>query len=425
MSQSPPSSSPVSTELLATDVLIVGAGPAGATTSLFLAKAQIPHTIVDKARFPRGKVDGNVYGRKVMDVLNQLDPDYGPELLGQTDQVLGCQAAEIFTPNGGSFRLRFSQPLLSQTRQTDDHNGRVAKEPFFTMKRPQFDAFLVSKFDTQYAHLHWESELTALERTSQGWSVILKQGNQQQTLSPKLIIAADGANSVVVQMLGLKRSGDRYYETIQGYFKGVSGFERDRHIEGHFLPQVNPGFLFLAPLADGTVNVGIGKLRSLQQRDQTDLHQVLQTAIAQHPNLAPRFAHSELVEALQDWPEVIGTQQPLSLSGDGYLLTGDAAGLCNPLTRFGTGNAMMSGQAAAQQAIRAVQSGLFNGPSLVDYDRAVYQQLQSEFTVSQKLEQLLGFPMIFNQLGGGPFKWLIKTLIKTPLRGPLTMLKRM
>lgn len=407
---------------LATDVLVVGAGPAGATTSLFLAKAQIPHVIVDKAQFPRGKVDGNVYGRKVVEVLNQMDDRYMPELLNQHDQVLGCKAAQIFAPNGDSFRLRFTQPLLPNT---PGMNAIAGDMPFFTLKRAQFDAFLVSKLNTQYAHPLWETAVTAIAKTPQGWAVTLKQQEEQQTLSPKLIIAADGANSSVAQLLELRRPETRYYDMIQGYFKGVSGFEHDRHIEGHFLPQVNPGFFFLAPLADGTVNVGVSKPRHLRQRDNTDLHQVFQAAIAQHPNLAPRFAQSEVVGELKDWPEVVGTSKQLSLSGDGYLLTGDAAGLCNPLTGFGTGSAMLSGQAAAQQATQAIQNGRFERATLAAYDQVVYQQLQTEFAVSQTLHQLTQFPWIFNQLAGGPLKQLIKTLVKTPLQGTLEKLKRM
>lgn len=407
---------------LAADVLVVGAGPAGATASLFLAKAGVPHVLVDKARFPRGKVDGNVFGRKVVAVLTQLDDRYGPELLSQGDQVLGCQAAQIFAPSGGSFRLRFTQPLLP-----DAPNGAetVGAMPFFTLNRTQFDAFLVSKLDTQYAHPRWETELTAIEKTPQGWAVSLKQGDGQQTLCPRLIIAADGANSTVVQLLGLQRPATRYYDMIQGYVKGVSGFEGDRHIEGHFLPQVNPGFFFLAPLADGTVNVGVSKPRHLRQRDKTDLHEVFKAAIAQHPTLAPRFAQSEIVGKLQDWPEVVGTAQRLPLSGDGYLLTGDAAGLCNPLTGFGTGSAMLSGQLAAQHTCQALQNQKFDPSSLAAYDQAVYQQLHTEFAASQTLHQLTQVPWVFNQLAGGPLKQLLKTLVKTPLKGALEKLRQM
>ena len=408
----------------ASDILIVGAGPAGVTASLFLTKAKIPHTIIDKVSFPRGKVDGNVYGRKVIDTLNQLDPSYFSELSAQRNLVLGCNEAQIFAPRGGSFRLRFAESGLI------DH-GTTDSMAFFTMNRIQFDAFLVSKLQGksklqgESVVYRWNTELVALEKQTDGWRVTLNHAGQHQTLEPKLIIAADGANSSTVKLLGIRHKEQRYYDFVQGYFKGVTGFEGDRHIEGHFLPEVNPGFCFMAPLADGTVNVGIGKPRYHQQQKKADLHQILQAAIAYHPNLASRFAQSEPVGNVQAWPEVIGSVQRLPLSGNGYLLTGDAAGLCNPLTGFGTGSAMLSGRLAAHSVERAVNQRTLQGAMLSDYDQALYQQLQPEFVASHGLCRVAQMGWVFNQLTGGPWKKLFKTVFKTAFRSSIQKMKQM
>ena len=56
------------------DICIIGAGPAGSTTSLFLSKMHIPHTIIDAEVFPRDKICGDGLELKVLRVLNQLDP---------------------------------------------------------------------------------------------------------------------------------------------------------------------------------------------------------------------------------------------------------------------------------------------------------------------------------------------------------------
>ncbi|MCC6282457.1 MAG: FAD-dependent monooxygenase, partial [Saprospiraceae bacterium] len=63
----------MTTDRIQTELLIVGAGPAGATTSLFLAKMGIPHTIVDAAAFPRDKICGDGLDLKVFRVLQHLD----------------------------------------------------------------------------------------------------------------------------------------------------------------------------------------------------------------------------------------------------------------------------------------------------------------------------------------------------------------
>ncbi len=58
-----------------TKICIVGAGTAGATTSIFLAKMGIPHMIVDAAIFPRDKICGDGLDLNVVRVLNHIDPD--------------------------------------------------------------------------------------------------------------------------------------------------------------------------------------------------------------------------------------------------------------------------------------------------------------------------------------------------------------
>ena len=61
-------------EIIDTNVCIVGAGPAGSTTSITLSKLNIPHLIVDAAEFPRDKICGDALDLKVVRVLNNIDP---------------------------------------------------------------------------------------------------------------------------------------------------------------------------------------------------------------------------------------------------------------------------------------------------------------------------------------------------------------
>ena len=68
-----------------TDVCIIGAGPAGATASLYLSKNKINHIIIDKATFPRNIVCGEaIRGTNAFWALQHLDPNYIKELLDTT-----------------------------------------------------------------------------------------------------------------------------------------------------------------------------------------------------------------------------------------------------------------------------------------------------------------------------------------------------
>lgn len=423
-----------SASLATEDILIVGAGPAGATASLFLAQAGIPHTLVDKAVFPRDKVDGNVFGAKVIDVLNRLSSDYFPALMAQRDRVQGSTGCRVFTPNGKHFDLKFQAKAAKQ-------EGISARVPFFTVNRCHFDQFLLDQLDKRYVDIRLGSAIAAIYRQSDRWRVTLAHADAVTELTPQLIIAADGAASFTAQQLESSRKGSRRlsgkhsgpscYDSVQGYFRNVEGCvtvasttgssASGAGIEGHFLPEVNPAFFFITPLAGNLFSVGA--VRARREADATEnLTQIVTNAIAHHPNLAPRFARSERVQELRPWPIAIGSTWNRSVSGPGYLLTGDAAGLCNPLTCFGTGNAMISGQLAAEAVQRAIASPDLFTADLGTYDRALYRQLQSEFQIGSLLNTLIGQDWLFNQLTSSH---PIQTMARRVLRRPLAKLRQM
>ena len=417
-----------------TDIVIVGAGPAGVTASLFLCQAKIPHTLVDKATFPRDKADGNVYGNKVVETLNRLNVVYVPELMARQDQTLGCRWARVFTPNGKSFNLQFAQ---EQTNDLGNHRGEdttlSTNVSFFTMNRRHFDHFLVNKLDANYVDRRLGTSFIGLERQENQWQIILENAGQMITLNPRLIVAADGVNSAVLQALGLNQPIERCYDSVQGYFRNVTGFQKHEssadanacgvsHIESHFLPRSNPGFFFITPLADGIFNVGVGKPRSDIQSSPFDLSQLLQETMQTHPELAARFSQCEPISDLQSWPVMVGTSQRLSVSGPGYLIAGDAAGLSNPLTCFGTGNAMISGELVAQQVQRSVAHQRFDGEALKAYDRALYERFQKEFRISNFLKSFTKRNWLFNQVTNSQ---QVQGLLRQTLKNTSAMLKRL
>src|SRR2546421_175042 len=92
------------------NVLIAGAGPAGATTSLFLCKANIPHVIIDKAVFPRDKICGDALSGKVLDVLRRCEAPPPPEggiSGGDSNIIEEIMADKNFL---GSYGVKFASP---------------------------------------------------------------------------------------------------------------------------------------------------------------------------------------------------------------------------------------------------------------------------------------------------------------------------
>jgi 2-polyprenyl-6-methoxyphenol hydroxylase-like FAD-dependent oxidoreductase len=100
--------------MIETDILILGAGPGGAATALFLAKQGIASVLVDKATFPRDKICGDALSGKVVEVLKKLDPSLVAEL-NQHGEFLGSYGVTFIAPNGKDLRVPFKKEINSNT----------------------------------------------------------------------------------------------------------------------------------------------------------------------------------------------------------------------------------------------------------------------------------------------------------------------
>src|SRR5947207_2015215 len=74
------------------------------------------------------------------------------------------------------------------------------------------------------------------------------------------------------------------------------------------------------------------------------------------------------------------------ISGDHFLLTGDAASLIDPFTGEGIGNGMISGMIAAEQIQQAIHADRYDAAFLSSYDKKIYEALWSELKLSRKLQ---------------------------------------
>ena len=363
----------------APQIVVIGAGPAGCSAAISLAKRGIACTILDKATFPRDKICGDALS---LDVVNQLSM-LSPSLKKRFDQSSHKQA---------SYGVRIISPGKHQVDIPFIHKG--APEAGFVSERIHFDALL---FDEMKNHPNISIQegitIKELHREGGGWIIVTGSGS----IKADLIIGADGAQSMVARKLGAQKLLPSSHSAgIRVYYEGVEEFHRDQFIELHFLKGILPGYLWVFPLPNGRANVGIGMLSSALTRKKINLSKALTQALENEPDLKRRFQQAKPLEKHRGFGLPLGAVQR-KMSGDGYLLLGDAAGLIDPFSGEGIANAIRSGRVAAEVLEELLREGkAFNAQNLLTYDREIWKRVGPELKLSHQLQRLCRYPFLFD-----------------------------
>jgi 2-polyprenyl-6-methoxyphenol hydroxylase-like FAD-dependent oxidoreductase len=219
--------------MVSTDILIIGAGPGGAATALFLAKYGIKCTIVDKAVFPRDKICGDALSGKVVEVLKKLDASLIDDLHTYQNEFLGSFGVTFVAPGGEELRVPFKNEITA-----------ASAPPGFISRRIDFDNRLVNEMRRHNEiELRENTELRKFERIDGCYRATAKSG---EVFQARLIIAADGAYSTFAkEQAGLSTEPAHNCFGLRAYYKNVSGLDCQNFIELHFLKDFLPGYLWI------------------------------------------------------------------------------------------------------------------------------------------------------------------------------------
>lgn len=368
-----------------TDVLIAGAGPAGATTSIFLAKEKINHIIIDKATFPRDKICGDALSGKTVGMLNRITPNWQKHFLADDSKAIVSSGIQFIAPDTTCLDIPFQV-------KDDTQKGPTG----FVSKRMDFDTSLYNLIDTSFAQIFTHTSLESIEYTADGLIVTVLQENVPKTIFTKMIVGAEGRGSIVAKKLAKhKVEPDHYSAGIRAYYSNVGNMHQGNFIELHFLKEMQPGYFWIFPLPNGTANVGMGMLSSAVAEKKVNLKQLMLDTIEKHPVIKERFTNATLQGKIEGWGLPLGSKKR-DLSGNRFLLAGDAGSLIDPFTGEGIGNAMVAGLVSSRQIKKALDANDFSAEFLKEYDKELYKKLWAELKLSHYLQILAGKPWLFN-----------------------------
>jgi len=338
------------------DILIIGAGPAGSACALALKDSGLKTALLDKARFPRDKVCGDAIPGRAVRVLREISLELAQEF-DRFPQKCFTARTEFFVNHHKSMELRWVQQA-------------------YTCARLDFDNQLVEMVQA-HTDIDFFQETMPTEILQDEAGVTVCCEKQGLTLKAPLIIGCDGAHSIVRKTFtGFKMDLHHYGGAVRAYYKNVKFLEPDK-TEVYVLSKYLPGYFWVFPLPGNRANAGFGMLSKHISEKRLNLKKLFFEFIAHHPLLKEKFATSEMEGTLQGFGLPFGSQK-VQVSGERFMLTGDAASLIDPATGDGIGNAMWSGQLAARQAQACFEHHRFDVEFMKAYEKQLYQKLWPE-----------------------------------------------
>lgn len=373
---------------LQTSVIIVGAGPAGAGVSIFLSKAGIPHVILDKESFPRDKVCGDACSGKSTFVLRKANPEWLQDIFKDESHYTPSHGLIFVAPNGKELHIPFG---------SNNQPGEAA--PGFTSPRLVFDQFLFEKLPSPQASIYQKADIEQIWRTEDGLvRVRFAWNGALYEVTAPVIVGADGDKSLVRKTFvhNDKTLPKAYAVGLRAYYSGVTNLHPENYVELHFLKETLPGYLWIFPLPNGMTNVGTALLSEVVRDKKINLREQMLHTLRTHPRISERFSGAKLEGKIQGWGLPMSVKrQPIS--GDHYLLTGDAANLVDPFSGEGIGNALYSGMLAAYAIEKALAARRFDAAFLKEaYDDVLFKRFGNELRVSATLQRLSNYPWLFN-----------------------------
>jgi digeranylgeranylglycerophospholipid reductase len=335
---------------LSTDVLVVGAGPAGSMTAKWAAMHGAKVLLIEK----RQEIGSPVRCGEGM------SKDWLPEV-GITPSSrwinVEVEGARIFSP---------SEKVL-EINEKDAGN-----EVGYVVERDAFDKQLAIDAANAGAEVLLKTAATGLIRSNGHFAgVKAKQFGESFDIHAKVVIGADGFESQLGRWAGIPTNlALRDMDSCLQY--RMTNVDCDVRYCDFFLGKVAPGgYVWIFPKAEGLANVGIG-VQVSQIQSPAEVQHYLDAWIAKHPG----YAKGKKIDVVGGG---VSIAPPLKQTvADGVMLVGDAARMIDPLTGGGIANGCIAGKIAGEVAARAAHEGNASKEFLMEYDRGWRKRLEEK-----------------------------------------------
>jgi geranylgeranyl reductase family protein len=360
------------------DVAVVGGGPSGAATAHFLASRGHSVLVCEKKTFPREKTCGDGLTPRAVKVLNEMG--LGHEIRSW-ERVRGLRVHAA----GKVMELPF--PELDEW----DNYGLVKP-------RKELDKIVLDHAEAAGAKVVYGMQVVEpIFDKGVAVGVRAKRDGEDEEVHAKWIVCSEGSATKFARSLGRERKLDYPMGlAIRQYFE--SPLEHcgwfDAWLDIRTKEDQVPGYGWLFPVGDGTVNIGVGLLSTYGDWRNVNLHRLQDAFISNLPPEVGVRAASEGTKPRAGRLFMGGSVWPAH--GPGFVLTGDAAGMINPCNGEGIAYGYETGRIAGRHIDEALRAG--SSPSLAGYTKELEDTYGPYYRLGRRFVRLIGHPALMERL---------------------------
>ncbi|MDQ4124879.1 MAG: geranylgeranyl reductase family protein [Actinomycetota bacterium] len=371
------------------DVAIVGGGPSGAAAAHYLASRGHSVLVCEKKSFPREKTCGDGLTPRAVKVLEEM---------GLGDELQGWERVHGLRVHAAGRTLELPFPEL------EDFKSFGLVKP-----RRELDQIVLDNAEAAGAKVLYKTQVhePVFERgVLVGFRA--KRDDQWEEVRAKFVICAEGAATKFARSLGRERNLEYPMGlAIRQYFRSPmqsSGWF-EAYLDVRSGPRGGlgrtagkgdnlPGYGWVFPVGDGTVNAGVGLLSTFGGWRDINLHDLQRNFVGNLPEewevnyetVCSKPRAGRLFMGGSVWPP----------HGPGFLMTGDAAGMINPCNGEGIAYAYETGRIAARHIDEALRDG--SNPVLSGYTQELRETYGPYFRLGRRFVKLIGHPVLMERL---------------------------
>jgi len=362
------------------DVGIIGGGPAGAGIASYLGKAGIDCVVFERELFPRPHVGESLVpaSTRVLKEIGFLDAMEDGGFIHKYGVVL--TSAQSSAIRDFDFQDGLEPDCMVDIRFDEREQSGVDQNYTYHVDRGKFDLLLLQHADKLGATVCEGVRVDGVDLSDGPYPRVgCHLGSKRFDVRVRVVVDASGRRTLLGNRLKLKVLDpvfDQYavHTWFEGYQRGEFDKEKEDYIFIHFLPVTN-SWLWQIPITESITSIGIVTQKKNFAKTRTEREEFFWNSVASRPEILENLKQARQMRPFTEEGDYSYAMK--ELSGDRYVMIGDAARFVDPIFSSGVSIALNSARLASEDIAEALETGTFGPQMFEGYETTVRRGIRN------------------------------------------------